>query len=189
MTPSDLLALPCAHRVRLIAIDGRAGSGKTTLAFRLYEQTGWPVIQLDDFISVTDLEGWWPRFEEEVLEPLFAGRDLDFVVRDWEADVYGDAIGPRKTLPWEPNVIVEGVGANRLALADRVTAAIWVETPEELCLRRGIQRDHGLPEIEAVWRHWQAMEREFFAREGCRERAMWVVSGEPCADSRADRTR
>lgn len=48
--------LPCRHVVRLIAVDGRAGAGKTTFATRLANALGHvPIIALDDFLAWDDL--------------------------------------------------------------------------------------------------------------------------------------
>ena len=70
-----LAAPPRLGPVRLVAVDGFAGSGKTTFAGRLAEALGAQVLHTDDL-----LEGWvdtvsfWPRLEEWVLAPLRAGR-------------------------------------------------------------------------------------------------------------------
>ena len=168
---------PCEHLVRLVAVDGGAGAGKTTLANRLAEELGAPVIQLDDFISFGDLEGWWPRFESQVLEPLFLGERAHFQIRDWVNDVHGDGLADWKEIPWYPTVIIEGVGASRQAVADRLTFAIWVEVDAAERLRRGLERDRDQPNIVEIWQRWQVMEAEFFARDKPQERADVVVSG------------
>lgn len=168
---------PCEHLVRLVAVDGGAGAGKTTMAYRLAAELGAPVIQLDDFISFGDLEGWWPRFESQVLEPLFLGERVHYQIRDWVNDVHGDGLAGWKEVPWSPIVIIEGVGASRQAIADRLAFAIWVEVEATERLRRGIERDRDQPNIVEIWQRWQVMEAEFFARDKALERADLVVSG------------
>src|SRR4051795_8908064 len=67
---AEILSRAPVHGVRLVGIDGPAGSGKTTLARRLAPLLSAPIATTDDFLSWTDLETWWPRFEQEVLAPL-----------------------------------------------------------------------------------------------------------------------
>jgi energy-coupling factor transporter ATP-binding protein EcfA2 len=59
---------------RLVAVDGRAGSGKTTFATRLGRLLpAAVVIEIDDFLNWSDLDDWWPRLEKEAIAPLLAG--------------------------------------------------------------------------------------------------------------------
>lgn len=169
-----LESLP-ARPVRLIAVDGGAGSGKTTFATLLGQAMAVPVLQIDDFVSWLNLESWWPRFEAQVLGPLFRGEDLEFQVRDWVGDTYGEGLGDWKRVPWCETMILEGIGSSRMALADRLAYAIWVEAPEDLRIRRGIERDGETD--EALWRKWMPYEAEFFARDGARSRADLHVDG------------
>src|SRR5438105_1822652 len=65
--------------VRLVAVDGPAGAGKTTFAGRLgtaLRGTGASVteIHVDDLLAGwTDLTGFWPRLREGVLDRLRRG--------------------------------------------------------------------------------------------------------------------
>ena len=164
------LAGPAAGACRLVAVDGPAGSGKSTLAARLARELGGaPVIDLDDFFSWTDLHGWWPRFEDEVLTPLAAGRAARFRRRDWVADPHGTGLGGWRTVPPAPAVVLDGVSSSRRAMAGRLALAVWVEAPEGLRLRRGLARDGG--HLNGPWRAWMAMEDAFFAADGTRRRA------------------
>jgi uridine kinase len=163
-----------------VAVDGPAGSGKSTLAARLARDLGGaPVVDLDDFFSWTDLHGWWPRFEAEVLEPLAAGRPARFRRRDWVADPRGAGLGEWRTVPAAPVVVLDGVSSSRRAMAGRLALAVWVEAPAALRLRRGLARDGD--EVEAPWRKWMAMEDAFFAADGTRERADLRIDGAPPA--------
>jgi thymidylate kinase len=66
-----LLTGPQTQALRLVAVDGRAGSGKSTFARALSRALGGVnVLQLDDFLAWDDLTEFWPRFEAEVLLPL-----------------------------------------------------------------------------------------------------------------------
>jgi len=169
---------PAINGVRIIGVDGPAGAGKSTLAARLAQASGAPIIEVDDFVSWDDPSGlrWWGRFEEQVLGPLLTGSDARFQRRDWAGDWRGDSLGDWKTVPWHPLVIIEGVTCTRQATVGRLAYAIWVEAPAEVRLRRGLARDHGQPyDVEQLWRDWMIQEQEFFAIDATRDRADVIV--------------
>ena len=81
---AEIRARPCARAIRLVAVDGRGRSGKSTLARALAAACGGaPVIRVDDFLYWHDIQGWWPRLEHEALRPLLlSGSPARFRVRD-----------------------------------------------------------------------------------------------------------
>jgi uridine kinase len=161
--------------IRIVGIDGPSGSGKSTLARAVAAQLDCPVIELDDFVSWGDVDGWWPRFEHQVLSPLLEGRDAHYQRRDWAGDEFGDALGEWRTVPWHPFVVVEGVTATRRESVGRLSLAVWVEAPEDLRLARGIARDG--EDHHALWESWIPRETAFFAADRTRARADLVVPG------------
>ena len=83
-------------RPRVVALDGRSGVGKSTLAARLAEVTGATVIDGDGFYTggvevrrdppeqrVADCIDW--RRQRKVLTGLREGDDVNYVAFDWEA--------------------------------------------------------------------------------------------------------
>lgn len=127
---------------RIIGVDGPSGSGKSTLARRLMARLPEAgLIEIDDFVSWTDLSRWWPRFLAQVLEPLAGGRAAHYQVRDWVGDEFGSSLNGWKTMPWCPVVLVEGVTCTRRAARPYLSCSIWVEAPEATRLRRGMERD------------------------------------------------
>jgi adenylate kinase family enzyme len=163
--------------IRLVGVDGPSGSGKSALAARLAARASAPVVEIDDFVSWSDFAGWWPRFERQVLTPLVSGADARYQVRDWVNDEYGASLDGWKTAAWAPLMILEGVTCTRLAAAKRLAYTIWVEAPEDLRLRRGLERDG--TDHRQLWLTWMAEEREFFAADGTRARADLRVTGDP----------
>jgi uridine kinase len=161
--------------IRIVGVDGPSGSGKSTFAKSLGAALGAPVIPVDDFVSWTDLTGWWPRFEAQVLAPLLAGEAAHYQRRDWENDEFGEALGEWETVPWQPIVIVEGLTCTRRASMGTVAYAIWVEAPDQERLRRGLARDG--EDHRALWLTAMAEEKEFFTADGTRDRADFIVPG------------
>ncbi|QMU77284.1 hypothetical protein GXW83_17870 [Streptacidiphilus sp. PB12-B1b] len=169
-------AVRCAEPVggvRIVGIDGPSGSGKTTLAAGLCRALGAGLVQIDDFVSWDDLHGWWPRFERQVLDPLLAGRDARYQVRDWEGDEFGRSLKGWKTTAHAPLIVVEGVTCTRARTVGRVACAVWVEAPAATRLRRGLQRDG--ESHRALWQRWQAQEDAFFRADGTRDRADLII--------------
>ncbi len=71
---SEIRARPYSRAVRLVAVDGQAGAGKSTLARALVAACGGvPRVRVDDFLYWRDIDGWWPRLERQALRPLLAG--------------------------------------------------------------------------------------------------------------------
>jgi uridine kinase len=160
--------------IRIIGVDGPSGSGKSVLAGRLSTMMAAPVVEIDDFVSWDCFAGWWPRFEEQVLSPLLAGRDAVYQARDWN-DWHGSSLGEWKTLPWSPTVVLEGVTCTRRETIGRLAYAVWVEAPAGLRLARGMTRDADFAGRDELWRRWMREEDAFFAADGTRARADVIV--------------
>lgn len=147
--------------VRLVAVDGRAGSGKTTFAGRLsraLRHAGADVAELhtDDFLDGwAELLAWRPRLEEWVFAPFKAGQDARYRRYDWVAERLRDEWEPLR----RPDVlVVEGVGS--ASVAD-LTLAVCVRAPAGLRLERGLIRDGEA--LRPQWERWMADEDRFFA--------------------------
>jgi uridine kinase len=162
---------PGQMRTRIIAVDGPGGAGKTSVADRLARELAAPVIHTDDFASWENPTDWWPDLIANALKPLAAGKRVCFVPTTW-----GSA--EREPVEIEPAefVILEGVTASREAFRPYLAFSIWVETPRELRLKRGLERDgeQALP----LWHEWMAAEDRYVERERPAERADCVLRGD-----------
>jgi Cytidylate kinase len=167
-------AAPAVDGIRLVGVDGPSGAGKSTLAGRLASALDAPIIEIDDFVSWDHFADWWPRFETQVLNRLRSGADAVYQARDW-SDWYGSSLGPWKTVPWHPVVILEGVTCTRRAAADRLACRVWVDAPAAVRLARGLARDAGHPGAAGLWKRWMDEESAFFALDGTRARADFVI--------------
>lgn len=183
---ADIRSREPTNGALLVGVDGRSGSGKSTLARHLAALGDATVVELDDFLSWGDLDSWWPRFEEEVLDPLSHGQDARYRIRDWENDEFGKSLNGWKTSPWSDLIIIEGVTSTRVAADERLAYRIWVAAPPTVRLARGLRRDG--ESHRQLWLDWMVLEDEFFARDRARERADLVVCGSPAVlqDSAAE---
>ncbi len=171
----NVLAAPAVRGIRIVGIDGPAGAGKSTFARRLAALLEAPVIQVDDFVSWNNLAGWWPRFDQQVLDPLLQGMPARYQQRDWAGDEFGESLGAWATVGWNPVVVVEGVTCTRRESIGKIAYSVWVDAPEEERLRRGLERDG--EDHRGLWNAWMEEERRFFSADGTRERAHLAVPG------------
>jgi hypothetical protein len=173
----EVMERRAAGGIRIIGVDGPQGAGKSTLGRRIATRGGTALIQMDDFVSWVDLVGWWPRFEAQVLGPLLSGSDAHYQVRDWENDEFGSSLNGWKTVTWSPVVVLEGLTCTRAAAADRLAYRIWVDAPDEVRLRRGLERDGQTH--RHLWLSSMAIERQFFTDDATQARADLRVDGNP----------
>ncbi|WP_157454047.1 uridine kinase [Cellulomonas sp. Root485] len=175
-------ARPRLGRVRVIAIDGPAGSGKTTLADALGAR-GATVVHLDDLY-----EGWsglegslWPRLRAQVLEPLRRGMPGRYQRYDWTSGDFAEWVD----VPVPDLLVVEGCGSARRAVDPVAVLRVWVEAPADLRLERGLARDG--TDAREHWLTWMVDESAHFAREQTRERADVRLDafGDPLTESTA----
>ncbi|MEF9902565.1 hypothetical protein [Streptomyces sp. P9-A2] len=161
---------PSCGPVRLVGVDGHAGSGKSTFAGRLADALGGaPVLRLDDIASHEELFGWTGRLLSQVIGPLGRGDQASYTPYDWRAR----AFGPPRPLPPAPVVVVEGVGAGRRALRPYLALLLWMDLPPEESWSRGRARDG--EEQRGFWDGWVGAERRHFADDPSRPFAHRLV--------------
>jgi uridine kinase len=164
--------------VRLVAIDGPSGAGKTVvaeaLAAALRRRTGpVTVVHTDDL-----LDGWddqftfWPRLEAQVLGPLRAGRPGSYRRYDWVAQSFREEAVP---VPARGVVIVEGVSSARAVIRPELTLSVFVTAAPDVRLARSLARDGDAMQLRL--RTWREREVEFFAADGTLATADRVVDG------------
>ena len=158
--------------LRVLAIDGHGGAGKTTLAERIAAALGGaPIVHTDDFASWEEPLEWWPRLIEQVLRPLAEGKVARYQRYDWTRQRLGEWVD----IPMSSDVVVEGVSSSRLAFRPFLSFAIWVETPRDICLARGLERDG--EGMRTQWERWIAHEDQYVGSEEPDRGADLVVSG------------
>ena len=162
---------PAGMQTRIVAVDGPGGAGKSSLANWLARELDAPVIRTDDFASWENPSDWWPDVISRALEPLAAGEAARYRPSSWG----GEEREPAVVEPAE-FVILEGVTASREAFRPYLAYSIWVETPRELRLARGLERDGA--HMRAHWEQWMEAEDRYIDRERPAERADCVLRGD-----------
>ena len=162
--------------VRLIAVDGPSGAGKTRFAMRLAKQIDAPVVHTDDL-----LDGWegqftfWGRLEERVLGPLRRGETASYQRYRWDRGAF-DPVPVR--LDPAPVVILEGVSAARRGIRPELSLIVFVEAPPDLRFSRAVARDgDDSLAFRAYLERWHSAENRHFADDRTKEHADLVVDG------------
>ncbi|HEY1645284.1 MAG TPA: hypothetical protein VGF75_02765 [Candidatus Saccharimonadales bacterium] len=184
-TPLDLktklLAKPPMNsKYYLLAIDGRGGSGKTTLSVYLQKLLpDFSVICGDDYFEPIDHPVAWGGYNEErffndVIVPLQQIKtDVGFRPYDWDNEPH---------IVDSPVVIEKGVVIDRcysFSFDLNYDFKIWVETPRDITLERGISRST-MPRdrAEVVWQElWKPMEDRYIATTNPMGSADIVIDG------------
>jgi hypothetical protein len=152
-------AAPACGAVRVLAIDGGAGAGKSTLARAVATALTDPlaaIVHTDDL-----LDGWqdqftfWPRLRAQVLEPLAAGVGARYRRYDWNRGSFGDwtEVGVPRYL------IVEG-GSAIEACGHFASLGVLLLIERTIRERRWRERDG---EIGPAGLRWLDAEDDYFA--------------------------
>ena len=142
-------AAPCSSETKLVAIDGRGGSGKSKLASELQKiRTSIEVLELDAFPY---LDKEYPfhhtgtqtrintnRIIGEALIPLQRGQQASFERTFWWKDAK-----PSPIIQVKPGgiVLAEGCYALLPELRSYWDFSIWIECPPQVAMERAIARD------------------------------------------------
>jgi uridine kinase len=134
----------------LIAIDGVAGSGKTTLALKLaHDLLGSSVVHMDDLY-----DGWnnplsqklTARVISQLLEPSRRQLPVNYQIFDWKLNRFTEF----KAIPQSKYIILEGVGAAQREFRPYINKIIWIECDPNLGFNRVIARDGKKVEQEMI---------------------------------------
>jgi uridine kinase len=161
-----------AGQTRVVAIDGRSGAGKSSLAVVLRGELRAPGVTLEDLYGGWDgLERGIDLLVSEVLKPLSAGRPAQVPRYNWRTAAW--------EAPWvlEPPevLVVEGVGAGARRAAAYASTVIWIEAAQSVRKKRALDRDGET--FAPYWDMWAAQEDAMLTRERTRERADLVIDG------------
>ena len=125
----------------IIAIDGAAGSGKTTLAQKLLKDLpDAQVIHMDDLY-----EGWSdplsPKLAErvtsQIFQPFMMQLPVNYQCFNWKLNRF-DVM---KSIHQSKYLIIEGVGSGQRRFEQYLSILIWVRIDPQIGFNRVIARD------------------------------------------------
>ncbi|PZE63926.1 ATP-binding protein [Curtobacterium sp. MCPF17_018] len=142
-------------RRAVVLIDGRSGTGKTTLGAQVAEQLGAQLVHLDDLYP-----GWdGLRAAADAVVTDVLGAPSGYRRWDWVADAPVDWASVDPDLP----IVVEGCGALSRASAPLASLRVWLEADDAVRWDRAIGRDGEV--FAREWDRWAAQEQAFIAAE------------------------
>jgi uridine kinase len=155
----------------IIAIDGPAGAGKTTLAEHLSAALSLKykcaVIHMDSLYN-----GWDAPFDhhlkDSLLKAVTAHKNSEAISLprfDWHSNKFigGDEIPPSQLL------ILEGVGSSQRAIRPFLAATIWIDIDSQSGLQRVLHRDGAA--ISQQMQQWLVIQGQHFREEDSKNAA------------------
>lgn len=164
-------------RIQFVAVDGRSGGGKSTLAGQLQRHIAHStIIHTDDVAWHHSYFDWAELLIEGVLRPVQANRSVDYRPPAWESRGRQGSIAVAKECAV---VIIEGVGASRQEIRPWLTASVWVQSDMDEAERRGIARDGGTEAARRFWMDWMVEENAFLLQHQPWVYATAIINGTP----------
>lgn len=160
----------------IIAIDGPAGAGKTTLAhdikLALAQRYSISEIHMDDLY-----DGWDNALTAQltdVLTHLVAAHKKSDAISLSTYDWHKGEFSPATQLERTELLILEGVGSGQISIRDSLAALIWIDIEDSQGLARVLERDGR--EIEGQMKKWLSTQEQHFRDEGTQNAADFVLT-------------
>jgi uridine kinase len=160
----------------IIAIDGPAGAGKTTLADHLAAALSLKysvnIIHMDDLYN-----GWEGAFDHHLTDALTgivdshqSGKKVSLSRYDWSKGTFAQA----QELPSADLLILEGVGSSQKAVRPHLASSIWIEIDRTQGLERVLKRDGAA--ISEEMQMWLRLQDQHFREEESEKTADFVLT-------------
>ncbi len=158
-TIKDIVADKLCKKPFVIAIDGRASSGKTTFAAKLQKVINAPVISTDDFfrprvngkIEMTEFAGNFDlnRFKSEIVDAVLSDKTLEYGVFDCKQGRITHNVKPAKSDVY----IVEGAYSLHPSLSEYADIKVFFTINGEIQKDRIINRNgiEGYNNFKKIW--------------------------------------
>ncbi len=166
---------------KVISIDGRAASGKTTLSSYLSYITGASVVHMDDFFLPPALRTeerlqeaggniHYERFIEEVLPEIRKGNEFTYTAFDCSVMDYGE----KRTVHPSPYIIVEGAYSCHPLFGDYTDIKVFSDISPEDQMKRILLRN-GEKMAEMFASRWIPMEEKYYKVFRIKEKADLIL--------------
>ncbi|CAB4584714.1 MAG: AAA family ATPase [Actinobacteria bacterium] len=160
----------------IIAIDGPAGAGKTTLAHEIFlalsPKMSVNVIHMDDLY-----DGWDNALTEDLTQILKylvlkhqSQEPANLARYNWATNSFdaNEVVTPSDLL------VLEGVGSGDKSLQDQFAALIWIDIDPEIGVKRVIERDG--PGVSIQMQKWLGTQQQYFSQHSTREKADFILT-------------
>ena len=160
----------------LIAIDGRAGAGKTTLAASFFEE-----LSADKAVAVIHMDDLYDGWENALSERLT--QTLESIVKShqkkvaFQIDIFNwqsMSFDSKRVIHPVDVLILEGVGAGQKVVRDAGATLYWLDIDAEVGIQRVLNRDGN--QIASQMKQWQIAQEIHFLRDKTRENAEHIQS-------------
>lgn len=152
----------------VIAIDGMAAAGKSTLAARLADEFGGEIVHMDDFFLPFELRAaerlaepggnvHYERFAEEVAAPLKAGKSFEY----GRFDCSQMAVTSQCCIIGKGPVIVEGAYCLRPEFRELYDLKVFMKVDDDTQMERIVKRS-GSDKAEVFKEKWIPLEKAYF---------------------------
>ncbi|MDE9366025.1 hypothetical protein PZ938_10460 [Luteipulveratus sp. YIM 133132] len=151
----------------VVAVDGPAGSGKSSLAALVCDRLDDVArVHLDDVFPGWDGLASAPALlAAQVLAPLSRREPAAYRRFDWPTGRYAELV----PVPARRFVVVEGCSSTVGIARPYVDVRVWVEAEHDTRMRRGLERSGD--EFGPNWERWARQEEAVFAADRTREHA------------------
>ena len=160
----------------LIAIDGRAGAGKTTLAARFFDELS--VDKRVEVIHMDDLyDGWENALDEGLTKTLESIVNAHQKKEGFEIDIFNwqsMSFDSKRQINPVDILILEGVGAGQKVVRDAGATLYWLDIDADDGIARVLKRDGN--QIASQMKQWQIAQEIHFLRDMTRENAGHIQS-------------
>ena len=160
----------------VIAIDGPAGAGKTTLAHEIFLafslKMSVNVIHMDDLY-----DGWDNALTDDltkVLSYLSTQHENQKISKISRYNWATSSFNPSEELAPADLLILEGVGSGDKSLQDLFAALIWIDIDPEIGVTRVIERDG--PGVSTQMQKWLGTQQQYFSQHSTREKADFILT-------------
>lgn len=171
------------QRSVIMAIDGRCGSGKTSLSTLISEVFDCNVIHMDEFFLPPDLRTedrlkeaggnvHYERFQDEVIAGLLSNEQFEYRIFDCTVMDYEKQA---KTVYPKELTIIEGTYSLHPHYASIYDIKVFTSCPYEVQLKRIRNRD-GAEMLERFIEEWIPMEEQYFSTFSIPENCDLVLS-------------